>query len=150
MGFFRGVKRFVKPFIDVPRWMQWSKLVSYGRDIRVLASKVFVLKEAQSKESFNEACQRFGLTPEELQLRYRGLKRLLTFYLASAIIILGYTIYLFSQGYIRGGLSGLAVTAAVMAFAFRQHFWMTQIRLGHLGLSLQAWRQSIFSKGRDA
>lgn len=151
MSFFRGLKRFAKPYIDFPRWMQWSKLRVYGKDIKSLADNLFSFKNnEQQKESFNQACKRFGLTEKELLERLQGLKRILIFNLVAGFLVFIYSIYLFSLGYFRGGASGIAVTSTILAFAFRQHFWMTQIRLGQLGLSFKDWRKSIFAKGSNS
>lgn len=144
MGFFNRVKRVVKPFVNFPSWMQLGMLVANARRIKELAGSVFFVQTPEKVETFEQAMQRLGLTEADLNERKREFARLFWFYFVLFIVGIAYGIYLFTDTYVKAGIIAFAVSGIILAQAFRQHFWLTQIKYRLLGLTFKIWFQMTF------
>ncbi len=98
MGFFNGVKRVVKPLVDVPRWMQVRSIAQYGQAIKQLAMETFSVKKTTQTESFEELSNRLGLNGTAINQRITDMQRLLIFYSVFFIAIISYGIFRLIEG----------------------------------------------------
>ena len=139
MGFFNGVKKTVKPLVNVPRWMSVKSVSESGSFVGRLFKGVFIPKKPERKESFSEARNRLNLTEQDIQQRRKEFKRLLRLFLVLWIAVWGYSLYLFSQPYMRAGIIAFVVGLIALTQAFRYHFWLFQIKQQKLGCGLKEW-----------
>lgn len=77
MSFFGGIKKIIKPTVDVPRWIDYQQLVKSNRSFFGFIKKIFIPHKAQTQESFEEALIRLKLTPADLIQRNKEFTRLL-------------------------------------------------------------------------
>lgn len=100
-------------------------------------------RQERTRESFNDAVVRLGLTPDDLQARYQSYRKGFYGYLALSFSLLIYLIHLVMEGFYNAALVCLAVLMLTLVFAFRRHFWMFQIKEQKLGCTLRDWLDSI-------
>lgn len=139
MGFFNGVKKTVKPLVNVPRWMSMKSVSASGTYVGRLFKRVFVPQQPERKEDFNDALQRLNINEQDLQQRRKEFQRLLILFLIIWIIVWAYSIYLFVQPYYRAGVIAFVVGLIALTQAFRYHFWLFQIKQKKLGCGLKEW-----------
>lgn len=126
-------------------WSDWERMKVFTSFVGEGYRRLFMLqpKEANQEsaltESFEKAQQQFKLTNEQLQKLQKNLYRISLLMTVIAFLILLYSLYLFYQGSIRGGLLSLVVVAVALAIAFRHHFWYFQIKNRKLGCSIYEW-----------
>lgn len=142
------IRRAAGSVFNINKWIAW-------RDIAV-SSKIFfsiargVLKRPTvkiSEETFEEAVQRLHLTEEDIKTRQKVLFRNTIIFLIMSGLLLIYTIYLLSTLHIIAFLMSLLLNILIFTFAYREHFWYTQIKYRKLGLDFKTWRQLIFKRG---
>lgn len=131
--------RVIARIINIPMWIDWERMKSISWYLWSGFKKFFVPQKNISKESFKEIQHRLHLNDSDLMARQIGLLRLSKLMLCGAILLFGYTIYLFADGGWRGGVVGLIVTAIAIVLAFRYHFWYFLIKERKLGCTFQEW-----------
>ena len=67
-------------------------------------------------------------------------------FLTMGILSLIYTVYLLINGFLLATVMGTLLTTLILVYAYREHFWYTQVKHRKLGLDFTAWRQLIFKK----
>ncbi|MGE3920546.1 MAG: type IVB secretion system protein IcmV [Gammaproteobacteria bacterium] len=139
MGFYSGVKKAVKPLVDVPRWLDVNRLMQFGTFIGTAAKRAFTFQKPEQKETFEQALARLKITEKDLAHRKREFTRLLVIYLIAFIAIFSYGIYLFSTAHIKAGTLALAISLIPLVQIFRFHFWLFQIKSRKLGCSVREW-----------
>jgi intracellular multiplication protein IcmV len=139
MGFFSRTGKILKPLVDIPRWMDLPRLAENGKMIVDIAKQLIVPQKAKRTETFEEAMVRLRLSKADISQRTQEFKRLFIIFLVIFIVLLSYTVYLFSEGSIRPGLVSLVLTFIVLAQIFRYHFWLFQIKQRKLGCTLREW-----------
>ena len=77
MSFSAGIKKIIKPFVDVPKWIGYRQLVKSNRSITTLLKKFFIPEQAHSQESFAAALQRLNLKESDLIQRRQEFTRLM-------------------------------------------------------------------------
>lgn len=139
-----GIKKVVKPFVDVPSWIGYRQLADATKAIRGLFVTVFIPQKTEQTEDFAAAMARLKLTEADLQQRAKEFKRLVILFAVISCGVFAYAIYLFLTSSWKGGLVGLAMTSIVLAYTFRYHFWLFQVRQRRLGCTLRDWWSSSF------
>ncbi len=146
MGVFRkvgsGLSWAYKPAVDVKAWMGWDIIKSSSRYVYGLGKEVFVPAEAKHQESFEEAMERLHLSETDIQDRQKEFARLFLIYALMGLAIFIYSIVLFFKMAFMGGILAIVVSALAFGMAFRQHFWLFQIKHRKLGCSLSEWYHS--------
>lgn len=141
-------RSFLRSMVDFPTWMGLSELKNYSLTIKDLFNSLFVLPKIQGEhhlnESFDEAMQRLNLNETQLIQRAKEIAILFKLLLTAAVLILCYSIYLLTNGMYMASMLAFSVMLYVAAQAFRQHFWLYQIRRRKLGCSLQEWFDDNF------
>ncbi|MCW5589625.1 MAG: type IVB secretion system protein IcmV [Legionellales bacterium] len=139
MGFWRGFGRVVKPFVDVPRWLDYRGIADNTKYIARAAKNLFSIQKSSRRETFDQAVRRLGLTDEMLHSQMQSLYRLAHVYFVLALIVLGYAIYLFISLAFFSGLLAVVISAYMLANAFRARFRYFQIKTRRLGQSFREW-----------
>jgi intracellular multiplication protein IcmV len=135
---------FIKNFMDLPRWAGVSSLKAGGQSIKSLAKSLFIVKRPEIEETFEAAVKRLGLTEESIAHRQRWYAITATIYLVAAILMLVYCAHLFWLGHHLSLITSVALTAVLLSFFFRDHFWYTQMKNRRLGFTFKEWVQSVF------
>src|ERR1700675_4687965 len=99
-----GIKKVVKPFVDVPAWMGYRQLADVTKAIGGLFVDLFVPKKPETEEDFTAAMARLKLTEADIQQRAKDFKRLMTFFAVISCCVFIYTVYLVWEGSWRGVL----------------------------------------------
>lgn len=142
------VRRSVRSMFNVSKWFAWGEVVASSKIFFSIAKGV--LKRPSEKaleETFEEAVQRLHLTEEDIKYRQKALFRNAAIFLGMSAILLIYTIYLLTKAHILAFFMGLLLTALVLTFAYREHFWYTQVKYRKLGLDFKTWRRLFLKKG---
>ena len=124
---------------SVSRGLGLSILVDAGKFMNTTFRSFLNVSDIQQKESFAQAVRRLHLTEKDLaNRRSRFFSQFLVF-LATSFAALGYAIYLFMDGAWGSGIVAILMTALLMVYALRAHFWMFQIKNHKLGCTLSEW-----------
>ncbi len=139
-----GVKKVVKPFVDVPTWLGYRQLADMSQSIKNLFKGFFIPQKPEVEEDFAATMVRLNLTEADIQQRAKEFKRLAVLFALLSTAVFVYSIYLFWIGSWKGTLAGLAVTLVVLAYTFRYHFWLFQVKQRRLGCTFRDWWNSGF------
>ena len=137
-------RKFIKTFLNIPKWTGSAYLLSSARSIKSLAKSLFTVKKPEFEETFEEAIARLNLSEEALQKRQKNYLITAACYFICAVFMFAYMIYLIKLQHIMASISALSLTLVLLAFFFRDHFWYTQIKQKKLGLSFSDWLQHLF------
>lgn len=139
MGIVRGTAKVLKRFVNFPKWMGATHLAGYAKAYSAMLGELITPKQAKHQETFEAALYRLRITEADLEERRQQLVWLFWLFSLITLGILGYSAYLWSQLYVRGGLVSLVVAIFAATLAFKQHFWLYQIKQRRLGCSWQEW-----------
>jgi intracellular multiplication protein IcmV len=139
MGFFSGVKKVAKPFVDVPRWIGYDQLKGFTGWLAGLIKRTFTIQQAAHTETFEESMVRLKLTEQDLIQRVKEFKRLMIFWLVAFIMVLGYAAYQVGMGAWGSFILSLSIAFLTLSQVFRYSFWVFQIRHRKLGCTLREW-----------
>ncbi len=143
------VKVSRKTFFNPSGWLGYTALKTNSQFVWQTLRQLMTAPEstlpAETTETFEEALQRYNLTPEAVKeiekdyLFYAGL-----FLFLGIFSILVGLYFLFFERTIVGFLLSLAVTMLFGSQAFRYHFWYFQIKQRKLGCTLNEWLETYF------
>lgn len=140
MGFWSGLKKGAKPFVDVSSWMNLDQLKTYGKSISNMGKGLFVPQQASRYETFDDALRRLKLSEAELNHKAANLHNLSITLSLIALCLFAYVIYLIiTHGKLMAIIVTSVLTTVILAKAFSYHFWVFQIRKRRLGCTLQEW-----------
>ena len=139
-------RKFIKTFLDIPRWTGAAHLAASYKSIKSLARSLFTVKEPEFNETFAEAKARLKLTDEMIAKRQKGYFITSMVYLVCSLAMLGYAFHLFNKQHLMAGVSSISLTLVLLSFFFRDHFWYTQMKNKKLGMTFNDWLRSIFGK----
>jgi intracellular multiplication protein IcmV len=148
VSFFTGIKKIIKPSIDVPKWIGYRQLVKSNRSMVALLKKYFIPEQAHTQESFAVALQRLNLKESDLIQRRREFTRLMWIWVFLFFVTIGYSLYLLLEHALRGFFPSLAIAFIILTQVFRYHFWLFQIKQRRLGCSFRDWLSSYFTVGK--
>ncbi len=141
MGMFKKVGgRIVDVRVD--KWMSWDYLSETADHFKALFVDIVVPKKANTVETFEEALQRLDLTEEDLIERQKEFTRLCYFFLALALVVVAYALYMAFAGGMMASLISFCLALYALTQAFRFHFWLFQIKNRKLGCSIKEWMNS--------
>ncbi|MGD9592508.1 MAG: type IVB secretion system protein IcmV [Candidatus Berkiella sp.] len=141
MGMFKKVGgRIVDVRVD--RWMSWSYLGETADHFKVIFLDIVIPKKASTVETFEEAMNRLDLTEEDLISRQIEFTRLCYFFLALALVVVCYALYVAFTGSMVASLISFCLALYALTQAFRFHFWLFQIKNRKLGCSIKEWMNS--------
>lgn len=135
-----GFLSTVKSLFNVKSWLGWNNLVQNGVWIRKMytgLSKQYA--ENPVKETFEQACQRYGYSADFLKSQELQFSQAATLYL----VMLGFGILYMSWLLVKQKLMAFFVMIPLnfmlFAFYFRESFWLMQIRQKRLGMNFKDW-----------
>ena len=144
MSFFGGIKKIIKPAVDVPKWIDYQQLVKNNRSVFSFVKKFFIPEQAKTQESFEEAMLRLKLTPADLIQRSKEFTRLMWIWISLFLVSIVYSIYLLNNHFLRGFYPCLGISIIILTQIFRYHFWLFQIKQRRLGCSFRDWLNGQF------
>lgn len=140
MSFFGGIKKIIKPAVDVPKWIDYQQLVKNNRSIFGFIKKFFIPDHAKTQESFEEALIRLKLTSADLMQRTKEFTRLLWIWIFLFFVSVSYSVYLLLYIHsLRGFFPCLGICIIILTQVFRYHFWLFQIKQRRLGCNFHDW-----------
>jgi intracellular multiplication protein IcmV len=139
VSFISGIKKIIKPAIDIPKWIDYQHLSKSNRSVFAFIKKFFIPEQASTQESFEEALLRLKLTSEDLAQRSREFTRLMWIWVFLFLVSISYSIYLFHIHAFRGFYPGLGICFIILTQIFRYHFWLFQIKQRRLGCGFCDW-----------
>ena len=148
MSFSAGIKKIIKPFVDVPKWIGYRQLVKSNRSITTLLKKFFIPEQAHSQESFAAALQRLNLKESDLIQRRQEFTRLMWIWIFLFFVVIIYSVYLLMGHSLRGFFPSLAISFVILTQIFRYHFWIFQIKQRRLECNFRDWLNSYFMVGK--
>jgi intracellular multiplication protein IcmV len=148
VGFFSGIKKIIKPFVDVPKWIGYRQLAKTNRDLFSFVRKFFVPERATTEESFDAALLRLKVTEADLVQRLKEFRRLMWIWITLFSICLAYSIYLLSENALRGFFPCVGLGLVILTQVFRYHFWIFQIKHRRLGCTFRDWFNAYFLSGK--
>lgn len=94
-----GFRSTVKSLFDVKSWMGWKSLAQNGAWIRGMYGDLLRPAHTQTvKETYEEACQRYGYTPEFLKRQEAEFQRAAYIYLALVYQLILEAVWLLIKG----------------------------------------------------
>lgn len=148
MSFFGGIKKIIKPAVDVPKWIDYRQLVKNNRSVFGYIKKFFIPDQAKTQESFEEALLRLKLTPADLVQRSKEFTRLLWIWIFLFFLSISYSVYLLYYHAFRGFFPCLGISFIILTQIFRYHFWLFQIKQRRLGCGFRDWLNNQFIIGK--
>jgi len=147
MGVFRKVGRgigwAVKPMFNFKSWLAFDTVKGGFKAVVSAGKKLVRYETAKHHETFAQAAERLQLSESDLQGRAQEFLKLTLIYLAIAVVILLYALYLFFWGESpAGGMLAVGVSALAFFYAFRYHFWLFQVKNRKLGCTFKEWFNS--------
>ena len=141
----RGIKAYLKHFVNVRGWMGYDNLAESTRHLTSTAKAVFKTPQGTGRiETSEQAMQRLQLTEQDIWQRQQEFMRLAAIFFVVMLVTLSYAFYLLSVGKFLGGIVAVGVTAIALAMAFRYHFWYIQIKKRKLGCTFKEWLDAGF------
>ena len=141
-GFIKN--RVIKTKNTISDWMGINILVDMFGMMKKIFIAVFMPGKGETaiKETYEEAIVRLKLTDADIAERKKMFMAQVIMYMAAGFAVLGYAVWLAFQGYFTG--MGIAFLVAVlsMAYAFRSHFWLFQMRQKRLGCTFKEYLDS--------
>lgn len=144
MSFLGGIKKIIKPAVDVPKWIDYRQLVKSNRSFFGFIKKFFIPDQAKTQESFEDALLRLKLTPADLIQRSKEFARLMWFWIFLFLLTISYSIYLLHAHSLRGFFPCLGISVIILTQIFRYHFWLFQIKQRRLGCGFRDWLNGQF------
>lgn len=135
LSFRRGIRRY----FDIPRWIGAEHIGSQFRNIKAMMQSMTNPPPPEREETFKQAIKRLNMTQEDLEERQKNLFLMACIYFTLAIIIIGYGLFLLYAKKWMAMLMCIPIAAVLLSFAFREHFWFTQLKHKRLGFTFKDW-----------
>lgn len=100
------------------------------------------LGEPGKPETFEQAIKRMGLTEADLEKRKKMFTTQVILYIVMSFLVLIYAIHLASTHEVTGMFMAILVSVLGLAYAFRSHFWLFQLKQRRLGCTFKEWLSS--------
>ncbi len=144
-GFFK--RRVTKAKGTLSDWMGLGLIAGVFRLVRDIFVTVFMpgKRETEPAETFEEAVVRMKLSKADLEERQKVFFVQTILYLIMGICILGYTVWLAFTKQYTGMFLAFLVAMLSMAYAFRSHFWLFQLKKKKLGCTFKEYLNSSLS-----
>lgn len=140
----KKIRLFVRPIKDMPQWIGLDSIKQYGRFIRdIFTTITSEPRTSDFHETYEQAIERYGLTPTQLAKRQSHFFMASMLYLAFAILMFFYGLHHFRLDMILSGISIMCLVVMLLSFAFREHFWYTQMRHKKLGINFKQWFNAL-------
>jgi intracellular multiplication protein IcmV len=142
----RSVGRVIKPLVNFPKWMGLSQLRANAAAIMKMFQDLRVHRPPVREETFAQAVQRLNLTEDDIKTRMKHCLLMSLLYFSASLVFLAYTLYMIIHLHL-GMVVGLLITALMMVFTYREHFWYFQMKTRTLGNTFQDWVSFVLRRG---
>lgn len=145
MGLFRVMKKGLR----VSRWVGTDRIRGDAKTVKSIATNLFKSEDAEATKNLDfEAClKHYKMTEDDLKLRMQQAKKWILFCLGGSALAFIYMIYQFSAHEFIAGFVCFMIGALTLAYAFREHFNLFQMRQRKLGCTFSEWFSSLISRG---
>ncbi len=145
-------RHFIRRFIDIPTWIGADQLIQGAGTIKSMIKESLSVSYGSTEvnDTFEEAVHRYNYSEAFLAARKRFLLVTSLIYFCCSLLLLIYSIYLYTSQLYMNSVTTICVTMILMSFSFRAHFWYTQIRLRTLGLTFSNWLRALFKDTNHA
>lgn len=135
----RSVKKFVKPHVDIPKWVALDDMSDSITNVVDLGKTLFIPQKATFQETFEEALVRLNLTEADVAKREKEFIRLQFIFGGFALLVFAYCVYLLLESNFVCAVICFALISIILSQVFRYNFWAFQIRKRKLGCTFQEW-----------
>ena len=147
MGIGSFFKNTVKNNTNIKGWASWNTIKENGNTIGGFVKDI---KGEENngpaiKQTFEEAVKKYGLTEKDIAALMKKNLLIATFCAILAVGALGWAVYLFTKTMYLSGIVGIALSALMFSYAFREHFNYFQMKQRRLDCTFQEWLSSLFS-----
>jgi intracellular multiplication protein IcmV len=132
----------------VSQWLDLDALKGFTNYFLQQFKLLYQIEQATQTETFEEAIDRFELTPKDLQIKYSQYSFLIFFFSGISLLLLSYTFFLAHKENWMGTVMSAALTLYAWSLVFRYHFWRYQVKRQKLGCTLSEWLGDLFRKDR--
>lgn len=135
-----GFRTTVKSLFNVKSWMGWGAIAQNGAWIRDMYGQLLRPHTISPvKETFEEACERYGYTAEFLKHQEGQFEKAVNLFLGVFCTGLLYMAWLLYTNRLLAGIVMVPLNFMLFSFYFRESFWLMQIRQRRLGMSFKDW-----------
>jgi|AntRauTorckE5430_2_1112549.scaffolds.fasta_scaffold00008_10 hypothetical protein len=135
-----GFRSTFKSLFNVKSWIGWSAISQNGVWIRDMYGNLLrPVNTSPVKETYEQACERYGYTPDFLLHQMQQFKKAVTVYLALFGVGIVYMLWLYYQQKWMAAVVMLPLNFMLFSFYFRESFWLMQMRQKRLGMNFKDW-----------
>ncbi len=142
-----GFRSTFKSLFNVKSWIGWETVSQNGSWIQGMFTSIIRRpKQSSIKETYDEACERYGYTPDFLINQENGFRKASLSYLGVFFVGLGYMGWLYyKQHRLAAGIM-IPINFMLFSLFFRESFWLMQLRHKKLGMTLRDWISFVVLK----
>lgn len=130
-----------KTFFDPRGWLGYDTLKNQTQATWRFLKEAFTPTQVVREETFEQAMEQMKVTEADIQKISLNYLSYAIFFAALAVPMFFYGFFLLIHYRTFGGwMLSMAVTALLLAQAFRFHFWHFQIKYRKLGCTFAEWR----------
>lgn len=146
------IKSFFGSLLNVRKWSSYDDVKSSAVVLTNLVKDLYGLNKRNTTpqiESFSAAIQRLRLNENDIQQRTRYFLYYAICYFLVALALLAYTIYLMlGNGTILAVLVSFVLTALMLVYSFREHFWYMQMKKRKIGCTMKEWLAFVLGRAK--
>ncbi len=142
MKFFSSLTKAFLPAGSIRQMVGVREISNAATAINDVALRLVGGKEPKNPTTFADAVARLQLTEAEIDEKAQSLFRMAMFFLAFAVGMFAYAMYLFWQSSPHGAFAATGISLVIFAMAFRYHFWFFQVKHRKLGCTFKEWWNS--------
>jgi intracellular multiplication protein IcmV len=141
MGFFRTTGKVMGLMFNfrADKWIGYKNLKNTTSSLFNTGKEVFLMQNANIRESFTDSIQRLHITEEDLLKKQKECYWFMLFYFLLTIMVGLYGMYLAFNGQLLSFITSVAITCLCLSNYFRYSFWLFQMKHKKLGCSFKEW-----------
>ena len=142
-----GFRSTFKSMFNVKSWIGWESVSQGGSWIQSLfAAMLQRPKQSLVNETYQEACEKYGYTPEFLEKQEKGFLQASQIYFGVFCVGIGYMTWLAIRHYTLAAAIMIPINFMLFALFFRESFWHMQLKQKKLGMTFQNWISIVVLK----
>lgn len=111
--------------------------------------KELVDNKSDTAPGEQKTLEQIGFTGTKAKTTVKTFRNLLTIFLGITGLLVVYLIFNLVEGYYSAAIVTVAVIAMCLSQAFKYHFWLFQIKKGHLGCTWQDWLNHCLGRKKE-
>ena len=140
-------KGFFKSKFNFGRWMGVADLKHNAKSLKTLVQRMTSIQEPEHEETYHEALERLGLSDADVKKRQQQFFVMACVYGILALCVVAYGCHLLWHDHLLSALMCLPILSVLLSFAFREHFWFTQLKHKRLGFTFREWLLTTIGRG---